>query len=478
LLKRVLSLSMIFLILVPTQAFASVIITEPYYDSSRNEYVYVYDTTQVAYIVYRFYSAGDDPTIDAPNTEGEWDVTNGTGAFFITCNGTYQYEFLDYNRNVLETAEYVTTDIVNPPCQSYAPDEIKQIDSTIEEGQVGDKLYWFDNSSLDTLLNENGHFTVSQSNLNGQCQGTRLWDNSFVDTWKEDQTQDQPFFITENGNYKLNVYNDQNILTHKDDFTITDLVDDNGEFGFQSYGAEPNNLSDTEGCTNTGMGDTGDTGSGDTGTGDTGGTTCDICEKLSTISGKLSDIPSPPYWDSIKGTMESIDSKIMTVSDLENMLGPPAPKPEPPPQPEATPEKAPIVPDLSTDEQDFNADTEQLEKATFDYSDIQNEAEEIPFREDTTGGFDFTNPLDNVSEMPDQPPTPDQSYDGNMTDQQQDYNIEKPESPDQMQINTESPTPNGTIGDSPSTDSELNAPSPIQTEIGTKKYYKQELGGG
>lgn len=91
-----------------------------------------------------------------------------------------------------------------------------------------------------------------------------------------------------------------------------------------------------------------------------------------------------------------------------------------------------------------------LEPASFDANDIKNEAGEIQFREDPTGGFDIVNPLETLPEDGSEAPRPQEEletlpYPGGSGNIQGDGGVPKPANSGQSNDSVQYPSnPGGT----------------------------------
>lgn len=99
----------------PTIFAAEHIPSRYYYAPWRNEYRVDHGGMAAhTFYAFRVRFTGNDSTVY------EKDFSSYTGIFYLTCNGVYQLQWIDENENVLaETSSITTTQIINPPCDSY-----------------------------------------------------------------------------------------------------------------------------------------------------------------------------------------------------------------------------------------------------------------------------------------------------------------------------------------------------------------------
>lgn len=147
------------------------------------------------------------------------------------------------------------------------------------------------------------------------------------------------------------------------------------------------------------------------GAGDSGNGSCscfktqewrDLMDTLRRISDK---IPAPPNWQQVANTFRDTIVPAMTAS-LENMLGT---APNPPSVPStldittpSTPAQPPIhdyANELDSHTPTMN-DVHGLNESGFTADDLKNQAPEIQFNDDPTGGFNIVNPLESIPKLP------------------------------------------------------------------------------
>ncbi len=124
--------------------------------------------------------------------------------------------------------------------------------------------------------------------------------------------------------------------------------------------------------------------------------------------GKLNEIrdaiPPVPNWNQVAAIFrDTIVPRL--VDDMEVMLGTaPTPPAEPPDLPgvDTHEDKVPSMPDSG------------LDTSGFTKQNIENQAPEILFRNDDSGGFDIVNPLDTLPPLPDKMPEPGNTDAGGM----------------------------------------------------------------
>ncbi|MEE6209013.1 lytic transglycosylase domain-containing protein [Salarchaeum sp. III] len=180
-------------------------------------------------------------------------------------------------------------------------------------------------------------------------------------------------------------------------------------------------------------------------------------------------IPPPPDWDKVSDQFANkIAPKVR--EEMENMLGE---APEPP----TTPPGGDVEPLDDRGIEDKEPSMEEvpgLEDSGFSSDDVKNEAPEIEFREDESGGFDIKNPVENLPDMPTNPKPGMDSGDwgeGNIPEQS---SLPQPTPSSDGTDQVEPPSP----GDSSdSDDSTTSPPSPDEEgEAPSLKYYKSSPG--
>ncbi len=253
-------------------------------------------------------------------------------------------------------------------------------------------------------------------------------------------------------------------------------------------------------------------GSGGDGTGGTGdGSGTGICENCamfecpnwSEYMGKVDEIinkiPPPPDWEQVADTfyervvpkaINDLDNMLKDsflpkmMSDLENMLGT---APEPPSSPailEPSSIPTPSSPTVNDYADTLNqakpemAENPDLDNATFSADDVKNEAPEIQFREDESGGFDLpmSNPVDSLPALPfDDFPMPGMGSAGEW-----DHQPIMPDNTFPMPSEGSSgatdpgtpPIPSESGNEAPIPGQEYNAPIPGGTDIEIGNYKK------
>lgn len=178
-------------------------------------------------------------------------------------------------------------------------------------------------------------------------------------------------------------------------------------------------------------------------------------EYMGKIDDIIAAIPPPPNWQHVANIMRDTIVPRM-INDLDNLLGTAPPPPAPPSNinidPIAPPPEVPVhdyANELQQSEPTMNDNT-ALEESVYDADDIINDAPEIEFNEDPTGGFNIMNPLEAL------PPTTDMPLPGQ-------HAGEWDHQP-QQQIIMPTPIPEGAgdveIGDPP-IPNQPNEPAPI-----------------
>ncbi|GAE32869.1 hypothetical protein JCM9152_4459 [Halalkalibacter hemicellulosilyticusJCM 9152] len=150
-------------------------------------------------------------------------------------------------------------------------------------------------------------------------------------------------------------------------------------------------------------------------------------------------IPPPPDWNQVARTMRDTIVPRM-IDDLGDLLGT---APPPPSRPNdirldniSSPSQPPIDDysgQLDNQEPEMNSNQE-LEDSGYSADDVRNQAPEIEFQEDETGGFDIIDPIGSLPEVPSYP-TPDDEPGG--WDHQPEFEeVEQPE-PEQPELEFE-----------------------------------------
>lgn len=164
-------------------------------------------------------------------------------------------------------------------------------------------------------------------------------------------------------------------------------------------------------------GDGGSGGSGGNG-GSGGGCSCFQTEEwqdlMDILNGIRNRIPSPPNWQSVANTMRDTIVPPLTSSltnsltnSFRDMLGTAPSPPSAPATLDVTPPSTPAQPpvhdyagELDSNAPTFNDVPGLDEASSFTADDIKSEAPEIQFREDESGGFNITNPLESIPKLP------------------------------------------------------------------------------
>jgi len=182
----------------------------------------------------------------------------------------------------------------------------------------------------------------------------------------------------------------------------------------------------------------------------------------------INRIPSPPNWQSVANTMRDTIVPRM-VNDFGDLLGraPSTPdlevirapsQPRTPSTPNAP--SSPILSDrnITDSEPSFN-EPSGLDDSAFNLSDLKDDAEVIEFEEDPTGGFEISNPVDSLPELPsDDFPIPGETNAGDYGEHQPtEEDIEYPDAPvdEGIPIPDDPPEPD---------DGDYDAPIPEQPE--------------
>ena len=134
---------LLFTSLPPTIFGAELIPSRYYYAPWRNEYRVDHGGLPAhTFYAMRAHFVGSDDTVYVK------DFASYTGIFYLTCNGTYQLQWIDEQENILaETVEMVTTQIVNPPCNSY-PEQMGVDDLNADYTDLGGGNYGLDWNDL------------------------------------------------------------------------------------------------------------------------------------------------------------------------------------------------------------------------------------------------------------------------------------------------------------------------------------------
>jgi hypothetical protein len=180
-------------------------------------------------------------------------------------------------------------------------------------------------------------------------------------------------------------------------------------------------------------------------------------------------IPPAPNWNQIAQTFRDTIVPRM-ISDLETMLGT-APTPV-----TSKPQLPPIETHGIENEVPQMNDIPGLEDSVFTKKDIEDQAEEIQFRDDPTGGFDLLqNPIEALPSLPDGFPMP--GKDGGEWDEHKPKEefIPFPESPQNSDVQiTDPPLPSTNVGSSPLPGQDFGTPPTPGTggQFDGTKYYK------
>ncbi|WP_343784962.1 hypothetical protein [Alkalibacillus silvisoli] len=205
----------------------------------------------------------------------------------------------------------------------------------------------------------------------------------------------------------------------------------------------------------------------------------------------IGTIPEPPNWNRVADTF--YDRVVpQLVSDFEQMLGTAPSAPTLPTVEEPNPIEQPEQPTSNLDDRNIS-DSEptfespsEMEDASFDEDDLMNEAEEIEFREDESEGFEISDPVDSLPELPDDDlPIPGETDPGDYGDHQPEQEeVEFPESPSNDDagdpIPDEPPAPDEgeeeapTPGDEPS---DAPVPGGSDDDLEGSEYYMDQPKG-
>lgn len=329
-----------------------------------------------------------------------------TGIHYLTCNGTYNLNFFDASGKLIgKTAEVQTTQIQNPACRSY------------EDSEGAGR------NELSAMIDPNGDMV-----WNDPPAGTKE-----VQIWKDGQ-----LVATKGPTEKI--YEQPG----KGSYSVVAVGQDGSPLGQSDL--------------NVGEGSS---GGGDPGGEVPGGGSCGACEKLEELlqcpgwdqaMGDVTEairnaLPPPPDWDDIADKIGR-----STVRHLSDYLGP---VPPPPSKEDIRQEtETPLPPlDLTTGNENLVPNVPDEYKSGKIEFNLEKDAPQIEMKQDTTGGFDITEPLSNMDTdgpgVPVLPGDPNNHSDG----------IKKPDKPN---IEEDMPKPGKIIFEIPKPD----GPKPSTPEPG------------
>jgi hypothetical protein len=118
--KKIIAFMLAFLLILPTQSFASVNLST-YFDSTYHYYVVEY-YKQITQRPGKFKLQFDDSVSNTHITKEYTDPQDVSGIFYLTCNGTYQFTFFDGNAVLINQSAAIVTTQTDNACTSYAAD--------------------------------------------------------------------------------------------------------------------------------------------------------------------------------------------------------------------------------------------------------------------------------------------------------------------------------------------------------------------
>lgn len=207
----------------------------------------------------------------------------------------------------------------------------------------------------------------------------------------------------------------------------------------------------------------------------------------------INRIPPPPNWENVSNIFyENVVPRF--INDLSNMLGtaptPPTLATITPPNDLATPQLPRATDRGINNKKPTFTEPEGLKESTFNLNDLKDQAEQIHFEEDNTGGFNIVNPIDALPDLPtDNFPSPGATNPGEYgehkpeeleieTPQKEDETIEFPSPPKEdleNPIPETPPNPNDDITPPADPNNDFNAPTPdLPPEDNTGSIYYKE----
>lgn len=201
-------------------------------------------------------------------------------------------------------------------------------------------------------------------------------------------------------------------------------------------------------------------------------------EAMGTLENILNKIPPPPNWNDMA---LAINTQVIPgfVNDLENMLGAAPTTPTAPSSPSSN------ISDRGISNLEPKMDpVPGLSESTFSKNDLEQQAPVIEFREDPTGGFEITDPVDALPDFPTNDlPVPGETNAGEWG-LNQPVELDNPYPAPSGQEETTpigpAPTPPDTTDPAPIPPDGYTPPSPDDGTGGTtdpysgKKYYKDQ----
>lgn len=500
--------ALVVVLLLGSRVYAA-ITTNLQYDSSRDEYVYTYARFAGANTIVVAY---ENPSNGGAYGPHSYSGSQFTGLMYLACNGNYTIELL--NGNDLIKRENITTTQINTEPSACSngtgatPDDGNDGGgddgsgggsdggdgkrTEIDGGIVIDFYYL---SSRDDYTVKFIPDNIARIYLAYHYEGTYNIRNEkdFIGL-----NFSGDFYLNCNGRYLMEFYNSSNTLLHREYFETSQINEPlcDSSANENEYIEDPTVLNPPSG----GGGGGGDGGNGGGGGNGEDNPCCALfdCPGWDEHMGMLRQIrdaiPPPPNWQQVANTMRDTIVPRM-IDDLGALLGNAPSPPAPPSDIDLTqpvrmgqPQDIPDYAERLNNQAPIMQDVPGLDDSGYSFDDIKNEAPEIQFREDPTGGFNIGNPLEMLPSIPSEPPIPGQGDAGEWHHEPQEPSLTTPVPEGGGEVDVIAPPMPGNNNDGrdpnengpPIPDEgETIAPAPINNDVpmGNYKRHPDDLDG-